>query len=136
MSIRQTNHTGQAISGDSAADCQVAVDVKEVHEPIGTTWYHPAVKVANKCGSPITVTDIELSAHGRTYARDSNILNGPPTTIQIGNSATVGVGFRLDASVYEVFFRHPAELLVHYQVGAEQKTARVTIVGAHLDGSR
>lgn len=130
MLIRQTNYPDQAANRDSALEAQVVVSVKATSQLIGKTWYDPEVKVANGYYSPITVTDIELSARGKTYEKDSHIPDGLPLTIQPGNTGTVGVVFRLDAAVYEVFLRHPAELLAHYQTGAEEKTARAGIVGS------
>ena len=136
MIIRQANYPGKNPNSSSAPGDQVVVSVKTTHQFIGTSWYDPDITVTNNSGSPIVVTDIELFAQGKTYAKDSSRPGGPPLTIQPGSVGTLEIGFRLDADVQKIFFRRPAELLVHYQNGAEQKIVHAGIVGANVDGSR
>jgi hypothetical protein len=136
MIIRQASYTGQGPSGGSAPAEQVVVSVKKVTQLIGETWYYPDITVTNNSESPILVTDIELLAQGKAYAGDSRRTGAFPLTIQPASVGRLEVSFHLEADVQKTFFRRPAELLVHFQSGAEQKIARARIVGANLAGSR
>lgn len=136
MIIRQTSYPGKGPSSGSAPAEQVVVSVKTVSQLVGETRYDPKITVTNNSGSPIVVTDVELFAQGRSYPRDSRRPGASPLTIQRGSVGSLGVSFRLDSSVQKMFFRRPAELLVQYQSGADQKIAHTRIVGANLDGSR
>lgn len=136
MIIRQESYPSKGSSGGFAPAEQVIVSVKTVNQLIGETWYDPKITVTNNSESPIIVTGIELFVQGKTYARDSTRTGASPLIIQSGSVRSLEVSFRLDADVKKMFFRHPAELLVHYQIGVDQKTARTRIVGANLDGSR
>jgi hypothetical protein len=139
MIIRQASVPGRAPYAGTSPEARVEVSAKTTHQLIGETWYDPEVKVTNLSGSPITVTDIELSARGKVYASNWTQWSRPgafPLTIQPGNSGPLEISFRLDEDVWKTFFRHPAELLVHCTMGADSMVARASIVGAHLDGSR
>jgi hypothetical protein len=139
MIIRQASVPGRAPNAGTSPEAKVEVSAKTTHQLIGETWYDPEVKVTNLSGSPITVTDIELSARGKAYASNWARWSRPgafPLTIQPGNSGTLEISFRLDEDVWKTFFRHPAELSVLYTIGADSMVARATIVGAHLDGTR
>jgi hypothetical protein len=138
MIIRQASVPGKTPNAGTSPEAQVEVSAKTTRQFIGETWYDPEVKVTNLSDSPITVTDIELSARGKAYAGKWIPWPRPgafPLTIHPGNSGTLEITFRLDEVVWKTFFRHPAELLVYYTMGTESKVARTTIVGAHLDGT-
>jgi hypothetical protein len=136
MTIRQASVPGRTPNAVSEPEAQVEVSVKANWPLIYETWYDTVIKVINRSSSPIIVSDIKLSARGNTYTSEWSRPGVFPLTIQPGGSGTLEIGFRLDEDVWKTFFRHPAELLVHYQTGSEQMVARATIVGAHLDGSR
>jgi LEA14-like dessication related protein len=136
MLVRQVNDPGKDANSSLTPQAKVVVQVKTTNQLIGEKWYDPEVQVANGSGSPITVTDIELSVQGKSYTNKYAQLEALSLTIQPGSAAALKVGFRLDTDVWNTLFRKPAELLVRYQIGAGQKLARVSVVGAHLDGSR
>jgi hypothetical protein len=139
MIIRQASVPGRAPNAGPSPEAQVEVSAKTTHQLIGETWYDPEVKVTNLSDSPITITEVELSARGKAYASNWRPWSRPgafPLTIQPMNSGTLEISFRLDEDVWKTFFRRPAELLVHYTLGADSMVARATVVGANLDGSR
>jgi hypothetical protein len=136
MTIRQSSITGRAPGTGSTAESHVGVSVKTTHPIIGNTSYFAEVDVVNAYASPISVTNIDLFARNKTYRNESPRPEDFPARILPGETASLAVMFRLDDDLWKTFFRKPADLLVHYQTGSEQKVARATIVGAHLDGSR
>jgi hypothetical protein len=136
MIIRQADYLGKSPNRVSGTADTVVVSVRTEHQLIGESWYDPEIRVINNSGSTIVVTDVELLAQGKSYGNDSSRPDGPPLTLAPGSTGTVNVGFRLDTAVKNLFFRRPAELLVHYRSGDERKIARARIVGANLDGSR
>ena len=48
---------------------------------------------------------------------------------------TLDIWFDLASGVRETFFRHPADLRVHYRSGGREETAHVTAIGSPLDTS-
>ncbi len=136
MIVRQASYPGKGRASGSAPAEMVVVSVRTVSQLVGETWYDPDITVTNNSESPIVVTEVELLAQGKTFAGDSRRTGASPLTIQPESVGSLEVSFRLDADVKKMFFRRPAELLVHYRSGAEQKIARARIVGANLDGSR
>jgi hypothetical protein len=134
MTIRQVGVPGRSASTASTSESQVEVSVGTTHPIIGNTSYFAEADVTNASASLISVTNIELFARNKTYANE--FPEEYPAKIPPGKTSALRVMFRLNADLWQTFFREPAELLVHYESGSQPKVARVTIIGAHLDGSR
>ena len=111
MAIRQIKSPG-ALNGSVTSNAQVNVHIETKHQLIGETLYGPEVKVTNATGSPIAVTNVELTARSKTYANTHPRPETYPLTIQPGSAETLHVLFRLDDSVHKTF-QQSAELLVH-----------------------
>jgi len=67
-----------ASSPGAAKGATVAVSVKTSDPLVGETWYAPDILVTNLSESPITVTGVELSTRGVTYANRPRQLGSYP----------------------------------------------------------
>jgi len=130
------NAPAAATGGTPQQNLKLVVD--PTRQLIGEGWYDPLVDAINNGDSRIRVIKVELRTQSKTYESSTSIQDGGnhPLVIEPGEIKVVPVSFRLECSVWDTFFRHPADLLVYYQDGSQQIVAHATVVGLHLDGSR
>jgi hypothetical protein len=137
MMIQQVNV--QQIAGVSHEE-RLMVRVKTIMPLTSETTYSGSVELSNNYSSSVSISNIQLSVRGKTYKNECVCPDASlyPITLGSGATKTVGLLFQLDRSVWKTFFKQRADLLVEYKSGtesSEEKVARATIVGTHLDGS-
>jgi hypothetical protein len=122
----------QASSPGAAKGARVAVNVKTSHPLVGETWYAPDTKVRNSSESPITVTGVELSARGVTYANRPRRPGTYPLIVPPGGTDALDIWFDLNDGVKKTF-QQSAELRVHYRNGDGEEVAEVKMIGGPLN---
>ena len=120
-----------ASSPGAAKGATVAVSVKTSDPLVGETWYAPDILVTNLSESPITVTGVELSTRGVTYANRPRQLGSYPLIVPPGETVTPDIWFDLHDNVKKTF-QPSAELRVHYRSGNREEVAAVSMIGGPL----
>jgi hypothetical protein len=128
MSIHQASSPSHVSQGSATTGAPVIVNIKTRKPLIGETWYATEVDLTNTSSSPISVYKIDLSAQHKTYKNEPSSFAVYPLTVQAGSTGIVGVYFRLDEDVWTTFHQ-PADLLVYYRIGNEQKVASASLIG-------
>lgn len=136
MLIQQVKAPTPAGAGTPEQDLKLVVGT--TNRLIGERLYNPLVDAINVGRSPVRVVKVELHTQNKIYTNDSTAPNGDghPLVIDPGETKPIPVQFWVENSVWDTFFRHPADLVVYYEDGSKQRMAHATIVGVHLDGSR
>ena len=118
------------------AEPSVTVDVRSTMPLVHFSSYDTDVRIHNATRSPVLITGIELNASNKSYADQAFRSQPYPLSLKPEETVVLNAAFNLDENLWRTFFRKPAEIVVHYRLGDDQRIAKVTIVGAHLDGSR
>ncbi len=83
----------------------------------------------NVSNSSVTITNLELIAHERTFPYEQVGPNKYPITIKPGKSATIPVWFDLDHSYLSAVFKDSVELRVLYESDGAKGSTSVALIG-------
>jgi hypothetical protein len=122
----------QASAPEAGKGARVAVNVKTSHPLVGETWYAPDAQVTNSSESPITVTGVELSARGVTYANRPGRPGTYPLIVAPGKTDALDIWFDLSDDVKKTL-QQAAGLRVHYRVGDREEVAEVKMIAGPLN---
>lgn len=109
-----------------ASNSVVFLSVKETHPFIGETWYTTAVTTTNSTRISVTITQVELIAHGVTYKARASEGQPLPIDVPPGTAQSIGVWFDLRENVKETF-QSPVELRVLYRSAGKDEVAKAQL---------
>src|SRR6266481_7836120 len=111
ITIRQPSVSNASSDSANSNLGNLEIKVEPSSLLVGSTWYVPKFKIANRYREAVTITDVQLTGLGVTYTNDVHDPKMYPATIPPKNSAELAAAFHLQTDVKE-FFDRPAQLRV------------------------
>jgi len=116
ITIRQPSAAGTSSDSANSNLDDLEIKVESSRLLVGSTWYIPKFKIANRNREAVTITDVQLIGLGVTYTNDVHDPKMYPATIPSKNSAELAAAFHLQTDV-KGFFDRPAQLRVIFTIG-------------------